>query len=67
VRVLLDGNRLFEWGDGRLPAPLWPAAQTIMAGPDCGASPLPADCQGTRTAFPQRFDVDRVRVRPYRG
>jgi hypothetical protein len=66
VRVLLDGQRLFEWTDGRLPAPLWPALQTILAGPDCGAVPLPTDCQGTTVAFPQRFDVDRVTVRAYR-
>jgi hypothetical protein len=65
VRVLLDGAGLFEWTDARLPAPLWPALQTIMAGPDCGAAPLPADCQGTTTSFPQRMDVDRIRVRPY--
>jgi licheninase len=66
VRVLLDGQRLFEWTDGRLPAPLWPALQTIMAGPDCGAVPVSADCQGTTVAFPQRFDVDRLTVRAYR-
>jgi len=67
VRVLLDGTVLSEWTDGRLPGPLWPALQTIMAGPDCGASPLPADCQGTRTSFPQRLEVDWLRVRAYRG
>ena len=67
VRVLLDGAMLFEWADGRLPVPLWPALQTIMAGPDCGSVPLPADCQGTTTSFPQRFDVDWIRARSYRG
>jgi hypothetical protein len=41
--------------------------QAIMAGPDCGAVPLPADCQGTTTAFPQRLEVDRMRVQEYTG
>jgi hypothetical protein len=67
VRVLLDGQRLFEWTDGRLSAPLWPALQTIMAGPDCGAVPVSADCRGTTVTFPQRFDVDWFKVRAYRG
>lgn len=67
VRVLLDGGSLFEWTDGRLPVPLWPALQTIMAGPDCGSTPLPVDCQGTTTSFPQRLTVDWIRVRTYAG
>jgi beta-glucanase (GH16 family) len=67
VRVLVDGAPAFEWTDGALPVPLWPAVQTIMAGPDCGAVPLPADCQGITTAFPQRLEVDRLRVQEYTG
>jgi len=67
VRVLLDGATLAGWTDGRLPVPLWPAVQTIMAGPDCGSTPLPADCQGTTTSFPQRLDVDWIRARALRG
>jgi hypothetical protein len=67
VRVLLDGARLFEWTDGRLPVPLWPALQTIMAGPDCGSTPPPVDCEGTTTSFPQRLTVDWIRVRAYTG
>lgn len=67
VRVLLDGATVSEWTDGRLPGPLWPALQTIMAGPDCGGPALPRDCQGTRTSFPQRLEVDWLRVRAYHG
>jgi hypothetical protein len=67
VRVQLDGATVSEWTDGRLPATLWPALQTIMSGPACGAVPLPADCQGTTTSFPQRLDVDWIRVRAHRG
>jgi hypothetical protein len=66
VRVLLDAAVLFEWTDARLPVPLWPAVQTIMAGPDCGAVPRSTDCLGATVVFPQRFDVDRVRVRALR-
>jgi hypothetical protein len=67
VRVLVDGSAVFEWTDGAPAVPLWPALQAIMAGPDCGAVPLPSDCQGTATAFPQRLDVDGLRVQGYRG
>jgi hypothetical protein len=67
VRVLVDGARLFEWTDGRLPVPLWPALQIIMAGPDCGSTRPAPDCQGTTTSFPQRLTVDWIRVRAYTG
>jgi hypothetical protein len=67
VRVLVDNVRLFEWTGAAPTAPLWPALQAIMAGPDCGAVPLPADCQGTTTTFPQHLEADYLRVLGYRG
>jgi hypothetical protein len=67
LRFLLNGTTFAESTTGVPNVVLWPALQTMLAGPDCGATPLPAGCNGTRTPFPQRLDVDWFHVQPYRG
>jgi hypothetical protein len=62
VLLRVDGKVAANWPEDRSKAiPLWPALQTLLAGPDCGATPLLADCGGRATSFPQRLDVDRIR------
>lgn len=67
LRTLVDGAAVAESAGPQPAEALWPALQAWLPGPDCGASPLPADCGGATTSFPQALDVDWIKYQPYTG